>query len=95
MKQHRDSVIGTEGGPEPGSEYSNVSITRRDKTWYLHIPPKYPRDKNIWVKSLGPYKIIRLMRTGEKLQATHRNGRLMISCPPGKQHDVIEIVWKD
>ena len=93
MAHSRDSLIGA--GPTPGDDRSNVLITSRVNTWYLHVPPDHKGPVNIHTDK-APRRVS-LLRTGESLDYTFDNATLKISIPSDKTtklFDVVAVRWK-
>ncbi len=88
MKHSKESVIGN--GPTPGAERSNVMITTRDKTWYLHLLPGFK--SQVSVKTDKKPKSVVLLRNGNPLQYSFRNGFVRISVPAEYRTEMDDVV---
>jgi len=92
MKHSGESVSGiTGGGPYP--EKSNVPITIKNNTWYLH--PDYKRetwDDPIVVQDVKCPANVQLLRTGEPLNYSYDNQNLTILIPKSKRTDLTDVV---
>ena len=92
MKHSGESVFGiTGGGPYP--EKSNVPITIKNNTWYLH--PDYRReswDEPIVVQDVKRPENVRLLRTGEPLSYSYDERTLTILIPKSKRTDLTDVV---
>ena len=92
MKHSGESVSGSVGGG-PYPEKSNVPVTIKDNTWYLH--PDYRRDtwdEPIVVEDVERPANVRLLRTGEPLGYSHDNKTLTILIPKSKRTDLTDVV---
>ena len=92
MKHSGESVFGiTGGGPYP--EKSNVPITIKDNTWYLH--PDYRRetwDEPIVIEDVERPVNVKLLRTGEPLSYSYDDETLTILIPKSKRTDLTDVV---
>jgi len=98
MDKHRESVIGVLPGPNP--EQSNVPITIRDKTWYLHLLPKTEDgpafDGPAVVHGVAKPKQVTLIGTGQSLAAQLDGDTLTIAVSKELRTslvDVIAVIW--
>jgi len=79
------------GGPYP--EKSNVPITIKNTTWYLH--PDYRRetwDEPIVVQDVKRPVNVRLLRTGEILDYSYDDKALTVLIPKSKRTDLTDVV---
>ncbi len=88
MEHSKESVI--DNGPTPGAERSNVMITTRGKIWYLHLLPDFKRQ--VSVKTDKKPKSIVLLRNGNPLQYSFRNGFVRISVPAEFRTEMDDVV---
>jgi len=70
MKHSKESVIGA--GKTPGVERSNVMITTRGNSWYLHLLPEF--DQQVSLKTDKRPQSVTLLRTGEALPYMYLDG---------------------
>lgn len=87
-----ESVFGADAGPWP--EQSNVPITVRADTWYLHFTPEKVQDA-ILTRVKKP-AAVKLLRTGEPVPFNFTKDRLTIPLPPTMRSgfdDVVAITW--
>lgn len=92
MEHSRESLIGA--GSVNWEKYGPISMTRRDKVWYVHILPdtKLPVVLN---KIERPGKIIQL-RTKTELKYTYSGKKLTINLPFKERsplNEVIALYW--
>jgi len=88
------SIRGVKPGPYP--EQSNVPVTVRGRTWYLHLLPlsvDTPRsDGEVRLTGVGKPKWVRLLRTGEALNyVTDANG-IHLNVPKEKRTDLVDVI---
>jgi alpha-L-fucosidase len=88
MRHSSESVIGAEGGPWP--EQSNVPVTRRGGTWYLHFLPGLTEPARIAGLS-RPHRA-RLLRTGQEVKFHHSSGTFLLPLPPEMRSKLVDVV---
>ena len=88
MAHSRESVIGA--GPSPGVERSNVMITTRGNTWYLHLLPNF--QGQVSLKTDKVPKSITLLRTGETIPILYFNGFVNFRVSPEQRTDMDDVV---
>jgi hypothetical protein len=88
MEHSRESVIGA--GPSPGVERSNVMITTRRNTWYLHLLPEMKGQVSLKTGKL-PKSVI-LLRTGEPVPFIFRDGFVKFNLLPGQRTEMDDVV---
>jgi alpha-L-fucosidase len=98
MDKHRESVIDVQPGPYP--EQSNVPVTIRGKTWYLHLLPKTEDgpafEGPAVLRGVGQPKQATLLGTGQTLETKRNGDTLTIPVPQNLRttlDDVIAIEW--
>ena len=92
MQHSGASVQGACGGGWP--EECNVPVTEREGITYLHFLADFKETADLEAASAP--KSVRLLRTGEQLQAEHAGGSLKVSVPAGSRTelpDVVEVTW--
>jgi alpha-L-fucosidase len=88
MKHSKESVIGN--GPTPGAERSNVMITTRGKSWYLHLLPDFK--SQVSVKTDRKPKSVVLLRNGKPLQYNFRNGFVKLNVPSELRTEMDDVI---
>lgn len=95
MAHSRDSLIGA--GPfRTWNECSTVPVTRRDKTWYLHVLPKH--EGAIELYSVPEPESVKLLRDGTLLKYSYEGKRISITLPKEMRtdlDDVVAVVWRE
>jgi alpha-L-fucosidase len=89
---HREAIFDVEPGPWP--EQSNVPVTVRSETWYLHVC--FCADFPIVVTEVTLPRQAHWLSTGEEAVFKYEAGQITIDMPPGKpsvQGDVIALLW--
>ncbi len=94
MRHSGKSIFGV--GPGPYPELSNVPVTVRGNTWYLHLLPQTqdgPASGNqIAIRTDRNPSSARLLRTGQKIEF-HRDGdRLLIDVPEDLRTQLVDVV---
>lgn len=88
MQHSGESVRGASGGPWP--EQSNVPITQKDRTWYLHLLPGVAGPAT--VRGLSQPQGVRLLRTGQDVAYTFVDGVLQVAVPEHLRSDLVDVV---
>ncbi|NCB07667.1 MAG: hypothetical protein EOM73_05855 [Bacteroidia bacterium] len=88
MQHSRESVIGA--GPSPGVERSNVMITTRENTWYLHLLPEMKGQVSLKTDKLP--KSVTLLRTGDPVSFIFRDGFVKFSLLPEWRTEMDDVV---
>jgi alpha-L-fucosidase len=97
MKANGESIVGA--GPAPLDMQSNVPVTTRGETWYLH-PVSGSKGKLTAKSGSAPASIksVRLVRTGEPLEFRWADETLEIAFPEPAQnapHEVVAVTLED
>ncbi len=93
MKANAESIFGAH--PMPRDMQSNVPVTTRESTWYLHVIAG--TKGKIHVKpgsSATTIRSVRILRTGATVEFKWSNGQLEIDLPEpdrNRPHDVIAV----
>lgn len=88
MQAHAESVFGVEPGPWP--EQSDVPVTVRGDTWYVHFD--YLNDGAATLTGVGNPKTVRLLRTGEDVPFSHDAGVVRITLPEAMRTTLVDVV---
>lgn len=88
MKHSRESVIGA--GPSPGVALSNVMITTRDNTWYLHLLSEFK--KQVSLKTDTPPKSVTLLRNEANLSYSYLDGFIKFTVPSNLRTEMDDVV---
>lgn len=88
MQHSGVSVLGALGGPWP--EQSNVPITQKAGTRYLHLLPGVAEPAT--VRGLSPPREVRLLRTGQDLAYTFAAGTLQVAVPAHLRSNLVDVV---
>ena len=92
MGHSRAALIGA--GPGPDEQCSNVPVTTRGNTWYLHVLPAHQGPVTLDVTSEP--RAVTLLRTGASLSAKRQGDELVIVLPDdlrSETDDVIAVEW--
>ncbi len=88
MAHSRDSVIGA--GLAPGEDRSNVPITTRGDTWYLHVLPSHQGP--VVLSEVPEPEVVLLMRTGRTLSYERQGDGLTIAIDADLRSDLDDVV---
>jgi alpha-L-fucosidase len=88
MEKHAESVLGVEPGPWP--EQSDVPVTVRGNTWYIHFD--YLNDGLATLQEVGKPVAARLLRTGEPVPFEYKAGTLTITLPEDMRTTLVDVV---
>jgi alpha-L-fucosidase len=88
MKHSRESVIGA--GPSPGVERSNVMITTRGDSWYLHLLPQFK--EQVYLKTDKCPRSVTLLRTGQSVPFSYWEGFIKFKLPSDYRTDMDDVV---
>ncbi len=88
MAHSRESLIGA--GPTPGEDLSNVPMTTRGDTWYLHILPAHKGP--ITLSTTSTSKSFTLLRTGTSLSAKRQGYELTVTIPEDLRTDTDDVI---
>jgi alpha-L-fucosidase len=94
MATRRESVIGVQAGPYP--EQSNMPVTVRGRTWYIHLLPNGHCTGPIVLKGVAKPQRATLLGPGKVLQSRFDNHTLTILVPENlrtKSVDVVKVEW--
>lgn len=94
MATRRESVVGVQAGPYP--ERSNVPVTVRGKTWYLHLLVDDGKSDPAVLKGVEKPRQATLLGTGRTLDFQFDQNTLTISVPKElrtKLVDVVKVEW--
>lgn len=88
MKHSGASVFGTSAGPWP--ERCNVPVTIKGDRMYLHALPEFK--ETIKLTGVERPQSVKLLRTGEALQYTFKDGCLQIDIPARMRTELVDVV---
>ena len=88
MTHSKESVIGA--SPSPGAERSNVMITTRNNTWYLHLLPDFK--KQVSLKTGKQPKSLTLLRTGTVIPNNYCEGFVKFTVPENLRTELDGVV---
>ena len=94
MKTNGPAVIGTQGGDWP--EKSNVPVTRRGRTWFLHATPDFKEEKLVLADAPGQPKSVKLRSSGQRLEFKRVGPKVEITLPKAQRSalpDVVDVHW--
>jgi alpha-L-fucosidase len=90
----RESVVGVQAGPYP--EKSNVPVTVRGKTWYLHLLPKTSEgpafEGTIVLSEVGKPRRVVLLGGGEGIEVKQDGATLSITVPKKLRTSLVDVV---
>ncbi len=78
------------------NDYRTVPVTRRDKTWYLHVLPSH-RGK-IELYAVPEPDSVKLLRDGTLLKYSYEGKRVSVTMPKEMRtglDDVVAVGWKE
>ena len=87
MEKHTESVFGVAPGPWP--EQSDVPVTVRGNTWYLHFD--YLNDGRATLKNVKRPAETRLLRTGETIPFEFNSGTLTIKLSEELRTTLVDV----
>ncbi len=94
MDTHRESVIDVQPGPYP--EQSNVPVTVRGDTWYLHLLPRGRRhqthDDSVVLTGVGKPKQVKMLGTNQALDARLEGDSLTIDVPRKLRTPLVDVI---
>ena len=88
MRHSKESVIGA--GITPGVERSNVMITTRGNSWYLHLLPGFKQQVSL--KTDKHPKKVTLLRTGEELPFSYLDGFVKLTLAADLRSEMDDVV---
>ena len=88
MKHSGESIFGTKPGNFP--EESNQPVTLKDNNVYVHVYPNF--HKKVKVVADGTPKKAVLLRTGEKVDFTCKNGAVYLQIKPESRTRFVDTV---
>jgi hypothetical protein len=95
MAHSRESLIGA-GPMRRWNEFSTVPVTLREKTWYLHVLPKYQGPIQLFY--VPEPKEVTLLRDGAAVKYTYEGRRVTITLTKEMRtrlNDVVAVVWSE
>jgi alpha-L-fucosidase len=90
MRHSGESVFDVEAGPYP--ERSDVPVTIKGGTWYLHFLS--PTQRAATLTGIKPPSSVRVLRTGQAASWKEDGGRVVVSLPesvPAKMDEVVAV----
>jgi len=94
MQHGRNALIGA--GSSPGDGRSDVPITTRGDTWFLHVMPNHRGP--VTLRYVNKPEIVSLLRTGKPLEFTYEQGIVRTEIPQSEHtsfNEVIAVQWKE
>ena len=88
MRHSGESVFDVEAGPYP--ERSDVPVTIKGGTWYLHFLS--PTQRAATLTGIKPPSSIRVLRTGQAASWKEDGGRVVVSLPESVPAEMDEVV---
>lgn len=80
----------------PGEDRANVPVTAHGNTWYLHVPSDHKG--SVELRFVAEPASVTLLRTGEPLPSSHKDGVLAIDMADVKKestNDVLVVTWPE
>ncbi len=97
MAGHRESVVGVLPGPYP--DRSNVPVTVRGKTWYLHLLPKTADGPafagSVSLRGVGKPKRVVMLGTGRGFDSRLDGDSLAIAVPKELRTALVDVIAVD
>lgn len=93
LEHSGEAVFDTNGGPWP--EQSNVPVTVRANTWYLHFTTAKIQDACV-ADVENPVEV-KILRTGEAVPFSYKGRQLTVSLPQSMRtslDDVVALTWR-
>jgi hypothetical protein len=88
MKYGAESVFDVEAGPYPAA--SDVPVTCRRNTWYLHFLSRQQRTATL--SGVGTPISAKVLRTGASVPWKKDGDRVVLTLPSERQADIDEVV---